>query len=367
MSTLILLDSLAVGGTQKKSVRLANELSARGESISLAYLQEPAILVSEIDNRITTICLHRKGKFSFLAFRKLRRFVLENRISVILCMNLYPLLYAALLKFLFGFQRLKVILAINTTEFERERDRWFMLIYAPLIRMIEGVIYGCEYQKSLWQRKYRLKKVKSHVIYNGVDANFFDATGHGRNLRHKLHMESRFVIGCVGRLDPEKNHAALLEVVGKLKDAGKKFDVILVGTGPERERLENLSVNLGIDEQVHFLGHLDDVRIAYAAMDVFVLPSVSVETFSNAALEAMAMSLPVVLSDIAGAPEMISNEENGFLYNKCDLRRLSDILIRIQSNPDLAQRIGREARNIAIVRFSFTSMVDAYKAVLSEI
>jgi len=367
MKALILLDALAVGGSETKSVRIVNELVTRGRSIHLAYLKGPAILLPKIDERVPTACLDRKGKFSFTALRNLRDFIERHDISVVMCMNLYPLLYAALLKLFSRHRSLKVILAINTTDFERKRDRWFMLIYAPLIRRIDAVIYGCKHQMNSWQRNYRLQGIRSEVIYNGVDSDFFDPAMSPGDLRQELGIESSFVIGCVGRLDPEKNQSALLKVVARLNCEAQRSDVVLVGTGPERERLEKLSQDLGIKERVHFLGRMDDVRKALATMDVFVLPSVSVETFSNAALEAMAMSLPVILSDVAGASEMIRDSDDGFLYERYDTAKLGNLLERLRIDPELGRRIGRKAGNRARSQFGILQMFDNYEALLSEV
>jgi glycosyltransferase involved in cell wall biosynthesis len=142
---------------------------------------------------------------------------------------------------------------------------------------------------------------------------------------------------------------------------------VLAGTGPERDRLQQLSVALGIAKQVHFLGRMHDVRSALATMDVFVLPSVSVETFSNAALEAMAMRLPVILSDIAGAAEMITDGEDGFLYKKNDMQRLADLLVRLDADRQLGRRLGQRARETVLARFNIERMIDDYESVLNDI
>ena len=363
---LIFLNSLSIGGTERKSVKLANEFVARGKRIGLAYLHDSADLLPEIDERVPTACLHRRGKFSVTAMRNCRRFIVRHDVSSVLCMNLYPLLYASLLKLVFPNQPLNVILAINTTEFERQRDRWFMFIYAPLIRRIDAVIYGCKYQMNLWQRKYDLPGVRSYVIYNGVDTDFYTRSGAPRDMRSELNIGDNFVVGCVGRMDPEKNQSVLLDVVARLNVDGRKIHIVLAGTGPERDRLQQLSVALGIAKQVHFLGRMHDVRSALATMDVFVLPSVSVETFSNAALEAMAMRLPVILSDIAGAAEMITDGEDGFLYKKNDVRRLADLLVRLDADRQLGRRLGQKARETVLARFNIERMIDDYESVLKD-
>jgi glycosyltransferase involved in cell wall biosynthesis len=364
MRLVILIDSLTVGGTEIKSVKLANELIARDKTVRLAYLEDTTTLLARVDKRVPTYCLHRKGKFSLTALRNLSQLITEHQVSVVLCMNQYPLLYAALLKLFLGHSSLKVILAINTTEFGRKRDRWFMFIYAPLIRRIEAVVFGCKYQMILWQRNYNLRGVRSRVIYNGIDTAYFRPNDAPESLRGELEIGKNFVIGCVGRLDPEKNQSVLLDVVAKLSRRSYRFDVLLVGAGPERLRLEGLSVDLGIREQVHFVGRMDDVRSALVTMDVFVLPSI--ETFSNAALEAMAMSLPVILNDIGGASEMVTDRDDGFLYEGCDLARLADLLVELESDRQLGKRIGQRARETVLSRFNIKRMIDDYESVLSD-
>jgi glycosyltransferase involved in cell wall biosynthesis len=364
---MVLLSGLAVGGTERKSVKLVNEMARQGMAVYLAYLGGPEYLLPEISGEVVTVNLNRKGKFSIGALLNLRRFVVAHRIDIVLCMNQYPLLYAATLKLLLGHRSLNVILAINTTEFGRRRDRFFMLIYVPLMRRIEAIIYGCEFQRELWRERYGLQNLPSHVIYNGVDSERFDATQIGSELRSELGVQNSFVVGSVGRLDPEKNHSAILRAAASLNQHDGTCDVLLVGDGPERESLERIAAELDIADRVHFLGRMEDVRGALAAMDVFVLPSVSVETFSNAALEAMAMGRAMVLSNIAGAGEMVDDGYNGFLYEKHDLGRLTQLLTQLRDDPDLRRNTGARARAAVVSRFSIDSMFVQYQTVLSEV
>ena len=93
------------------------------------------------------------------------------------------------------------------------------------------------------------------------------------------------------------------------------------GDGPLREQLLRRAVELEIADRVHFIGEVEDVRPVLAAMDVFVLPSIAVESFSNAALEAMSMGRPVILSDIGGAREMIDDGVEGYVVSPTELAR----------------------------------------------
>lgn len=137
---------------------------------------------------------------------------------------------------------------------------------------------------------------------------------------------------------------------------------MIVGIGRERESLERLAVDEGIAERIRFAGLLDDPRPALSIMDVFVLPSSAVETFSNAALEAMAMGRATVLSDIGGASEMIEHGKSGMLFPIGDLDALSEILTRLYDSGEMRQALGTAARERAVTSFGFSEMVDQYRA-----
>ena len=157
---------------------------------------------------------------------------------------------------------------------------------------------------------------------------------------------------------------ALLQAVARLFHDGTPIDVLIAGTGPDRSYLEREAEILGIRESVHFLGRLEDVREALAAMDVFVLPSRSVETFSNAALEAMAMALPCVLSKVGGAGEMVSDGVDGYLYERHDIIRLAELLQKLRGDPQLRRQIGTKARERVRSKFDISTMFDEYESVL---
>ena len=95
--------------------------------------------------------------------------------------------------------------------------------------------------------------------------------------------------------------------------------LVIAGDGPLRDFLARRAVELEVADRVSFVGELDDVRPVLTALDVFVLPSTAVESFSNAALEAMAIGRPVILSDIGGAREMIDDGVEGYVVSPTEL------------------------------------------------
>ena len=365
---LFLLSTLRVGGSERKTVLIANELWSKGYPVHVAYLNEPDTLVSLLDPDIPLACLNRKGKFSPGAMFRLRRYIRSNSIGAIFCINLYPMLYALPLAALWRDASLKCSVFINTTDFPGAKGERQMMIYAPMLRRVDKLIFGCRQQEDMWTKKYKIDRSKSLYIYNGVDTRKFSVKSNslqGSATRQALGLpEDGLVIGTVGQLRPEKHHRDLLSACAGLIDAGYGIFAILVGEGGERERLEAFALECGIQDKVFFLGELADVRPALAVMDIFVLTSTSVETFSNAALEAMAMSRPAVLSNIGGSPEMIEEGVNGFIYPCGDVNGLESALISLIDDPQARQTMGDAARRIVEEKFTFTRMVRDYEQML---
>jgi glycosyltransferase involved in cell wall biosynthesis len=116
---------------------------------------------------------------------------------------------------------------------------------------------------------------------------------------------------------------------------------------------------------VHLAGATRDVRPWLAMMDVFVLTSIGVETFSNAALEAMASGLPVVSSAVGGMQELVAFG-GGVTYRPGDAKELADRLEDLLRDPGKRADMGRQARRATEEHFSWTGMVEAFSALLGR-
>jgi len=366
MSSLFLLSSLCIGGSERKTVRVVNALHRRGRDVRLAWLNGPEPLRPEIDSDIPCACLDRHGKFSWSALRRLEQYVRDSGARRIVCMNLYPMLYAKALRLVMKNAAPSCVVTVNTTEFVSQKEARQMLLYAPLMRRVDEVVFGCDYQLGLWVERYRLDRKKCRYIYNGVDSDNFTVQAIAPSeteCRSSFGFgQDDFVVGTVGMFREEKKQVDLIEVVARLRAQGLRACALLVGSGKKEATLKQHAANAGVADYIHFPGEMRDVRPALAAMDVYVSTSVAVETFSNAALEAMAMARPVVLSDVGGAREMIWDGVNGYIFPASGVVRLTEILGRLAAQPSEARRMGKEARRIAVERFSFSRMVSEYEA-----
>jgi glycosyltransferase involved in cell wall biosynthesis len=153
------------------------------------------------------------------------------------------------------------------------------------------------------------------------------------------------VIGAVSRLSPEKGFEHLLRAVAMLRDRGVDATLVLAGGGPSRAALERLASQLSITPRVRFLGDLahEDVPAALQRMDIFAMPS-TWEGFGVSAVEASAMQLPVVASNIHGIPDVVVDGETGLLVPPRDPAALANALERLAGNPELRRRMGAAGR-----------------------
>ncbi|WP_255342766.1 glycosyltransferase [Desulfuromonas sp. TF] len=205
-------------------------------------------------------------------------------------------------------------------------------------------------------------------IYNGVDLQRFSpfaiASEQTELRNHFGFSPAETIIVSVAQFRPEKKQDDLISACTLLIQQGYPIQLVLVGDGPERLRLQENVGKTGISDRIHFLGQLNDVRPALGAADIFALPSVAVETFSNAALEAMAMGRPVVLSDIGGASEMVEEGVNGFLFPPGDIAALAQKLALLVGEPETRKRMSLQARRVVRDRFSFETMLQEYEKLI---
>ena len=137
--------------------------------------------------------------------------------------------------------------------------------------------------------------------------------------------------------------------------------LVMVGDGPDRPRAERLARELGVRDDVVFLGKHQSVEELVACADLFLLPS-ETESFGLAALEAMACGAPVVASRTGGLPEVIDDGETGFLLEVGDVASMAQVGVRLLTDDELHARIAAAGRRAAETRFSAESVVPRYEA-----
>jgi glycosyltransferase involved in cell wall biosynthesis len=361
---LFLLNSLELGGSESKIVRLANSLAERGLKVAVAYLSGPETLKAEVSPQVSVVPLHRRGKFSLGAAARLVKAIRHHDTKVLVTVNLYPALYGSIARLRFGRKRLRWIASLNTTDVMNSDMERRMRLYGPILRRADSILFGAQTQARLWREKYRIgaPPVTTDVLYNGVDLKRFDArTQSGTPRSHAP--RTRYVVGAVGRLHPEKAHTDLVKAIAMLRARGVDVGALIVGEGSERPRIEALAAESGVRDYVVLAGQQRDVRPFLEQMDAFALTSIAVETFSNAALEAMAKGVPIVTSRIGGMEELIAFG-GGLSYPPGDVPALVAVLEGLLSDEDRRRAMASAARRAVVDHFAWSRMVDGFERLL---
>jgi L-malate glycosyltransferase len=227
-------------------------------------------------------------------------------------------------------------------------------------------------------------RARLRVVHNPVDLARFDADALDRasaRVRLGAAGSRRVLLGVVAQLSPWKGQDTAIEALGELHREGIDAQLLLIGSAKFVERatrfdneayvasLHDLAVREGVQDRVSWLGEREDVPALVRALDVLLLPSWE-EPFGRAVLEAMALEVPVLATDVGGPREIIADGREGFLLPPREPARWAATIARLVESPELAARMGRAGREH--VREAFTTeqharaILDVYEQVIQE-
>ena len=366
---IFVTSSLPHGGAERHAIALMNRLAERGHQCHAVYVKKSGDKLDRIRLREggTVRCL---GATRYLDAHALADFATHiSRIvpTVIVAANPYALMYAWLALRRWGV-RAPLLVTFHSTRLLSAKEWLQMLYYRPFFWVANCLVFVCKRQKTLWLRRGVFSR-RNEVIHNGVDTEEFSDKWRPEErqaLRRALGFsDADYVVGLSALLRPEKNHVQLVDAIAALRKMGIPARALMIGDGEMREAIEARARALDVTGDIVITGLQQDVRPYIAACDAVVLCSFT-EAFSLSAIEAMALSRPVVHSDVGGAAEMIVPGRNGFLFPVGDTKAFVEKLA-ILADRKVSRRMGREARAIVEGRFSEKTMVDRYERTLLEL
>lgn len=234
-----------------------------------------------------------------------------------------------------------------------------MKIQKGLDRWITKYISNSQSTRQWLNNNEGVDYKRIEVINNGFDLSVFpdDFSATRKQIRISLCIaESAPVVVIVANLRAVKDHVTFLKAAQIVHCHIPTTRFIVVGAGPELEKLEILSADLGIAPVVSFLGVRHDIPNVLAACDVGILSSVS-ESFSNAVVEYMAAGLPVITTDVGGARESVDDGVNGYIVPVGDSAKMGEKIIKLLESGRTAE-MGQESRRRSSERFELMRMVD---------
>ncbi|MEY2500667.1 MAG: hypothetical protein QOI07_1001 [Verrucomicrobiota bacterium] len=247
------------------------------------------------------------------------------------------------------------------------KPRWQRLWDRRTVHWASKIIFNSRYVVEYAKREEGIRDEQVVVIPNGVADLRAQALQYRETTRRELKLDSEtIVLGSVGRLHSQKNHTLLLRACAKLPVARPAWKLLVVGDGPDKEKLERLASDLGLETHILWLGARAEVEKLLAAMDVFV-HTADFEGMPNALMEAMAMGLPVIASEIDGARELIRDGLDGYLVPAGNVAMFSERIQTVMNDPDLARRFGENAHASVLAAFGLPQMVQAYHSLLQSL
>ena len=216
------------------------------------------------------------------------------------------------------------------------------------IRMLNGfghVIFPTQTQQQAFIEEGL--EVPSTVISNGLDTDRYRPNGSQDGdieARYELPPGSRIL--AVGRLAKDKKLEVLVRALAEVQSSPQAH-LLLVGRGDDRERLQDVTAGLGLQDRVHFLGFVpeEDLPALYRHADIFAIAS-DVEVQSIPTLQAAATGLPIVAAEAAALPELVKTGTNGYLVPPDDPAAVARAFGEILDDPDLAERLGQASLEI---------------------
>lgn len=355
--------ALPVGGAERFLISVSGELIPWTLQQYVISLSEVNTLESEIYPGVQFLAWPRRSRFDLGPVRKLRKLLKEEKPDIVFCINFFS--YFIFRISAFGIRKKpRTIISYHSTRHLTKKEHWLHHLYARIVKKNDEIVCVSRRQADYTARTYAIPQKRFNVILNCVDTDYWlpyrDNTQRLK-IREELGIPANApVIILTAAFRPEKNHLGAIRALNLLHTQHQMQAYLLfVGDGVMRPKIEALLEELKLTEYVKMTGLQRKVLPYYQAADLFTLVSKSVETFSIAALEAMSCGLPLILTNVGGAEEMVSPGVNGFLTGEEESEIAMGWLKGIQGNFDRHQ-----IHDYAVKHFRKEIMTQAYKSLM---
>jgi len=242
-------------------------------------------------------------------------------------------------------------------------DRSYLPITRYGLQQSDGVTAVSKFLKQATIETFDFDEVE-------VIPNFICPKHYGRltdsPLRAELAPNGEKILVHVSNFRPVKRPADCVEILAKVKNEFPRVRLVMVGDGPERSAVAYLAEKLGVRDDTIFVGKQANIAEYLGVSDIFLLPS-ELESFGLAALEAHACELPVIATRIGGIPEVVTDNETGYLSDIGDTEKMSADTLRLLNDEELRRTFGERGRALAIERYSTEKIIPQYIAFYEKV
>lgn len=360
-----ILHGMGVGGAEVLAARIARQLSDRFEFrfFCLDWLGELGEQLR--DEGFTVEVLERKSGLDWRFPWRLARRLRQEQVALIQAHQYTPFFYSLAARMLYW--KAPILFTEHgrhIPDYPRKKRKVYNRM---MLRRRDRIVAVGEAVRQALIVNEGLPARRVEVIYNGVNMSPYANSNINRNeVRQELGIAPEtIVVFQVARLDAVKDHLTGLRAMELVNHRRSDVQLVIVGDGPELEKIEQFIAEHRLTESVKLLGTRQDVPRLLQVGDVFLLTSIS-EGIPLTIIEAGAAGLPVVSTRAGGVDEVTVHEKSGLLADVGDHVKLAEHLLRLAGDIDLRQALGNQGRQIAFERFTEPVMLDAYERLYRE-
>ena len=366
MKTILhIIDTTGPGGAETVFIDLATRLP-KSNYRGVVIIRGKGWVYDELCRRgVKPILLDAKGSFNLRYLFGLRRIVLSEGVNIIQSHLLGTNVYCSIVGLLTG---KPVITTFHGAVDISDKERFLALKFGLLNKGASKIIAVSDSLRNELISKTPLKKQKMHVIHNGIDTTAFERQKSNELRQQFGWSQGDIIVGSLGNVRPAKGYDALLRAAAKLAQGKSRFRFVIAGQGNSNglyKELLELKENLELQNQVEFLGFVDDPAWFLSNLDLYLLPSIS-EGFSISTIQAMASGIPVIVTRSGGPEEIVTHRENGWIVDRGNPAAIVDGLEFLSTNPEVCADLSKNAKEKVVNVFSMNAMLEKYEKTYSE-
>jgi glycosyltransferase involved in cell wall biosynthesis len=362
LRVMFVITSLDVGGAETLLVNLLRRMDRSRFAPELCCLKTLGTLGEQLVSEIPVHHGLLRHKLDLRVFGRLTKLLRERQIDAVVTVGAGDKMFWGRLAAARAHVPV-VISALHSTGWPDE----ITFLNRRLTSMTDAFVAVAGRHAQYLVDEEKLPAGRMVVIPNGVDTEAFRPRPKNAALLHEFSIPTGApVAGIVAVLRPEKNHELFLQMAARVVRDVSDAHFLVIGDGPRREELQSLAEELGLNNQVHFLGRRADVPELLGLLDVFVLTS-QMEANPVSILEAAATGKPVVATAVGSIPEAVLEGQTGFLVEPGDVKLLSKRVLEVMMNPGAAQRLGAAARLHVVQNWSIERMVVGYEELIERV
>ena len=357
---LIVLNSLVAEGCPQLALNLSDYWSSKKKKVEIICFDKyPLELIEEFDEINIKIHFYKDFKNKFF------RYLLLTYYTYKICLQLKP---KAVLCFPFGWHAFIAIGAkfsgvrnicthVGNYPPIHEKSIQKFRFLVQLGRLFTKKCICCsDYIMQASQNYFYLPKKALCRVYNCCDTNRFNYS----NNKIDIKLDKTINLGMVARLEKHKDHVTLIKSIAEMNKYGLKVILSIIGDGSKRKELEKLTIELGLESMINFMGARRDIPKILSKLDIFVFSAKEDEGFGIALAEAMVAGIPILASDVGSCLEILDKGKYGKIFKKGDHKDLALKVLEMTNDSKGIYEKSLKARKYAINNFSIKKMADSY-------